>query len=91
MSEVVAKVLVAAAAVYLGAGLAFAVPFVVRGAARIDPAARAATWGFKLAILPGAAAFWPLLARRWRRGTPPPEECNAHRNAARRPRREPAE
>lgn len=81
MSEVLATVLVTAAAVYLGAGLLFALAFVVRGAARIDPAARGATWGFKLAILPGAAAFWPLLARRWRRGDPPPEERNAHRDA----------
>jgi hypothetical protein len=84
VSEALATVLVAAAGVYLAAGVAFGVAFVVRGVARIDPSAREGSWGFRLAILPGAAAFWPLLARRWARGSPPPEERNAHRGAARR-------
>jgi len=84
VTEAVATVLVAGAGVYLAVGAVFAVAFVLRGAARIDPAARGASWGFRLAILPGAAALWPLLARRWARGTPPPEERNAHRDAARR-------
>jgi hypothetical protein len=84
VTEAVARALVVGAGVYFAVGAAFAVAFVLRGAARIDPAARGATWGFRLAILPGAAALWPLLARRWARGTPPPEERNAHRDAVRR-------
>lgn len=82
-SEAIARALVLALEVYLAAGLAFAVPFVVRGAGRIDPRARDGTIGFRLLILPGSAALWPLLALRWLRGAPPPEERNAHRCAAR--------
>ena len=67
---------------YLAAGLVFAVAFVLRGASRIDPAAARGTWGFRLVILPGVMAFWPLLAIRWAKGQGPPEEHNAHRDAA---------
>jgi len=68
---------------YLLAGLAFAPPFVIRGVGRIDPAARGASWGFRLIVVPGVVALWPLLARRWLAGAPPPHERNAHRDAAR--------
>lgn len=71
--------LVAAASAYVALGLAFAVPFALVGAGRIDPDARASTWGFKLMVLPGAALLWPLLARRWARGTPPPVERTPHK------------
>lgn len=54
-------------AVYLGLGVAFAVAFVARGVATVDPAARGGTIGFRLLIIPGSAALWPLLARRWLR------------------------
>ena len=72
---------------YLGFGLVFAVPFVFKGANRIDPVALAGTWGFRLIILPGVVALWPLLLRRWVADDPPPTERNAHRVAARRRRR----
>ena len=49
---------------YLAIGLAFAIPFAFMGVGRIDPVARDGTVGFRLLILPGAAALWPLLA--WR-------------------------
>lgn len=83
-AETIAGSLVAALGVYVALGLPFAVAFVLRGAARIDPQAKGGSWGFRLAILPGVVALWPLLARRWARGEPPPEERNAHRDAARR-------
>src|SRR3990172_6038883 len=71
---------------YLLAGLIFAIPFVLVGAGRIDPAARHGTWGFRLLILPGAAALWPLLAWRWVTSTgSPPVEGNAHRRGGPRP------
>jgi len=70
--------------IYLFCGLVFAVPFVLVGARRIDPHALHGSWGFRLLIFPGAAALWPLLLRRWVTGVKvPPEECNAHRHAAR--------
>lgn len=83
-SEPIAELLVAVAAVYVVAGLAFAVPFVLRGVERIDPGAQGASWGFRLIVLPGVVALWPLLLWRWLRRTSPPVESNAHRDAARR-------
>jgi membrane protein implicated in regulation of membrane protease activity len=69
---------------YLAIGLVFAVPFALVGAKKIDPHAAKGSWGFRLLIIPGATALWPLLLRRWVAGVKePPEECNAHRRAAR--------
>jgi hypothetical protein len=51
--------------VYAGLGLAFAVAFVAVGVQRVDPVAEHAPLGFRLIILPGAAALWPLLLVRW--------------------------
>ncbi len=77
--------IVGALGVYVAVGLLFAIAFVSAGAARIDPGARRASLGFRLLILPAAAALWPLLARRWLGGQhEPPAESNAHRMAARR-------
>lgn len=83
MLESIARLLIYGAEAYLGLGLAFALAFAFVGAGRIDPQARRGTLGFRLLILPAAAALWPLLAWRWAKGTPPPEERNAHRDAAR--------
>ena len=78
-----AQLLVAGAGLYLAAGVVFALVFVTLGVQRTDPAAHGGTWGFRLLILPGSAALWPLLLARWVRGGGPPEERNAHRDAAR--------
>lgn len=59
MSPVPALLLLLAA--YATCGLAFAVPFAASWAGRIDPAARAAPAAFRAAIVPGAAAMWPVL------------------------------
>ena len=70
--------------VYLACGMVFAIPFVFVGASRIDPHAAGGSWGFRLLILPGSMALWPLLLLRWKSGAAaPPEECNAHRRLAR--------
>ncbi len=68
--------------VHVALGLLFGVPFVFRGVDRIDPAARGAGVGFRLLILPGVVALWPLLFLRWRRGGPPPTERSPHRDAS---------
>lgn len=69
--------------VYLGCGLMFAVPFVLKGAGKIDPHAAKGTWGFRILIIPGSMALWPLMLRRWMSGAShPPEECNSHRRRA---------
>ena len=67
---------------YLLAGLVFALPFAARQVGRLDPVAQHATWGFRMLILPGAIALWPLLLLRLLRGKKP-RERNAHRDAAR--------
>lgn len=53
--------------VYVAVGLAVAALFVLKVAARMDPAARRGSWGFRLLILPGCAALWPVLLRKWLR------------------------
>ena len=68
---------------YMACGLVFAIPFVLVGVKKIDPHAAHGSWGFRLLVIPGAMAFWPLLLRRWASGVhEPPEECNAHRRLA---------
>ena len=69
--------------VYLAVGIVFAIAFVWKGAGKIDPSAEEGTLGFRLMILPGTAALWPILARRWLAAEGPPEEQNPHRDAAR--------
>lgn len=78
----IAPWLVRALGAYAERGVAFAVPFVVRGIERLDPGAHGSSWGFRLLVLPGVVAFWPLLLRRWVAGAALPIEANAHRRAA---------
>ena len=69
---------------YFACGLVFAIPFALVGAKKIDPHAAHGSGGFRLLIIPGTLAFWPLLLRRWMQGiSEPPEESNAHREATR--------
>ena len=66
--------------VYLACGFLFALPFAFLGVGRIDPHASHGSWGFRLLIIPGATALWPILLLRWVKGIhQPPEECTAHR------------
>jgi hypothetical protein len=51
-------------AVYLAIGSIVAVPFVIFGIGRVDPAAKAAPWTFRALVLPGVVALWPLVLRR---------------------------
>jgi len=52
------------ASAYFGIGLLFAIYFAVWGAQRLDSAAADAPWGFRLLIVPGATALWPVLLPR---------------------------
>ncbi len=83
MNPLLARVLLVLTGGYLGVGAVFAVLFAWRGVRRIDPVAEHGTLGFRLVILPGTAALWPLLLRRMMTGRgSPPMERNAHRDAA---------
>ena len=65
-----AEVLVDALTAYGLVGLVFAVAFVTMGIQRVDSVAEHAPLGFRLIVLPGAAALWPLLLVRWLRAAP---------------------
>ena len=64
----VAEFLVDALAVYGLAGVVFAAAFVTAGIHRVDPVAEHAPLSFRLIVIPGAVALWPLLLVRWMRG-----------------------
>ena len=84
MSQTMATWLVTLLGIYVGLGIVFAIPFVIKGAGRVDEAAREGTRGFRVLIFPGVVAFWPLLAKRWASGLEqPPPERNPHRHRAR--------
>lgn len=51
-------------AVYVAIGSIVAVPFVIFGIGRVDPAAKTAPWTFRALVLPGVVALWPLFVRR---------------------------
>lgn len=71
--------------IYLSCGLLFALPFAIWGANRIDPHAKHGSWGFRLLIIPGACALWPVLLLRWQRGLAIPSDGdNSHRRLAKR-------
>jgi hypothetical protein len=83
VSTILAIWVLRAIGVYLGLGFLFALGFVATGARRLDPGAQGSGIGFRLLLLPGSMALWPLLLRRWLRGGhPSPVEQNAHRRAA---------
>jgi hypothetical protein len=65
MYERVVIVGLSVAAVYISSGIAFALAFVCLGVQRVDGEAAGASWAFRLFIIPGVTAFWPMLLRRW--------------------------
>ena len=73
MSVETAEAIAGALAGYLVLGLAFALAFVTRGVATIDPAARGMPRLARLLIVPGAAALWPLMLWKWWTQQSPPE------------------
>ena len=80
MFETLAQVFVCALGIYAALGLIFAVLFVWIGVQRLDSEAQASGIVFRLLILPGVAAFWPMFLLRWTRGlAEPPVERNPHR------------
>ena len=80
MFEVVAKAFVYGLEVYAGLGLLFALVFLWVGVQSLDSEAQGSGVGFRLLILPGVAAFWPLLLYRWAQHvTEPPIVENPHR------------
>jgi len=83
MAESIIGWLLAILGAYVLCGFVIGVVFVWKGVEKIDPDAKNASIGFRLIILPGVIAFWPLLAQRWRsHATAPPPEKTAHKWSA---------
>lgn len=82
MSVLVSSWIVALAGAHLALGLFFALAFLTKGLARVDPIAARGPLAFKLLLVPGVAALWPLLLRCWVRGGPLAERSE-HRARAR--------
>jgi hypothetical protein len=58
-------------ALYAAVGAAFAALFLIIGLNRIDNGAKGAGLGFRLLIIPGLIALWPLMLIRWLSGGQP--------------------
>jgi len=67
MAETVADWIWGMAALYGLAGAIFTVPFVTHWVGLLDASARKGSWGFRIIIVPGCVALWPVLAcKTWR-------------------------
>jgi len=85
MSLAAADLLVDVVQSYLAVGVVFAAIFVSRWVGRVDQLAEQGTLGFRVLIVPGVAALWPLFAVRViRHVSAPPDEWTAHRARSRR-------
>lgn len=50
---------------YLLLGFLFGLFFVFKGVQKVDPVADHTSWRFRLLILPGTMALWPILLNKW--------------------------
>ena len=65
MALIILNTILIIIATYLCCGLVFAIPFVIKGADKIDEGVHGATWGFRLIIIPATIVFWPTLLKKW--------------------------
>lgn len=63
----IAETLVYAVLVYALLGVIFAIFFLVRGVERVDSQTAGTGILFRLLLLPGATALWPLLLKKYAR------------------------
>jgi hypothetical protein len=68
-------IFVYAFAIYATIGLATAVAFVTVGLSAVAPHAMTASVGARILFIPGAAALWPYVLRRWVRAHRDPVNC----------------
>jgi hypothetical protein len=83
LSPAIASWLVLGVAVYLAAGVTFALPFAFRLVNRLDAVAAHGTRPFRVLILPGAVLLWPALLVRLLRRRGSPAESNPHQESPR--------
>lgn len=65
MALQIARIVVAAFETYALLGAGFALIFLPRAVARLDPGVAGAPTTLRLLIMPGVIALWPLLAWKW--------------------------
>lgn len=53
---------------YFILGLVFALVFVIWGIHKVDEDASGTHWFFRILMIPGSMAFWPILLMKWVRG-----------------------
>ena len=51
--------------IYLGLGILFVIPFLLKGLTKVDEGTHGGTIGFKIIIIPGVIVFWPVLLNKW--------------------------
>lgn len=54
-------------AIYLVLGFFFSLVFIFKGLVKVDPSTEGTSIWFKMLILPGLCAFWPLFFTKWRK------------------------
>lgn len=65
MAVIILNIILTIVAIYLACGFVFAIPFIIKGADKIDEGTHGATWGFRVIILPASIVFWPVLLKKW--------------------------
>ena len=63
---IIVEIILIAVAVYLVAGVIFAIPFLIKWLPKLDENAHKGTIGFKIIILPGVIVFWIFLLKKLR-------------------------
>jgi hypothetical protein len=43
----------------------FSLFFIFKGIEKVDETAHGSSWGFRIMIIPGITALWPLLLYKW--------------------------
>lgn len=61
----VAETILLIVLIYTCCGLAIGVPLVLWGVRQVDAAAQGTSLVFRLLLLPGTVAFWPLMLKKW--------------------------
>ncbi len=61
----IVEIILIVVAVYLGLGVLFVIPFLVKGLTKVDEGAKGGTIGFKIIIIPGVIVFWPMMLHKW--------------------------
>jgi hypothetical protein len=51
--------------IYICCGILFSIAFIAKGITKTDEAAHGSGWGFKIIIIPGVIALWPVLLVKW--------------------------